>query len=107
MSKVKVTRTMNNSLVVGETTVKGKNTTIKNPFAMIPMEDGIRLIPLDIDLIGVRMDELVLTDDKVFYVSEVSKVIADEYEKLLNQPDNIEIETNEDSENPEKSLELE
>ena len=74
---------MNNSLIIGETITSNKGTVIKDPFSMIPMEEGLRLIPLDIDLIGVKIPELILTEDKVFYTITPSEVIIQEYEKLL------------------------
>jgi hypothetical protein len=80
---IKVTRTMNNSLIIGETERTDSGYQIKDPFSIIPMEEGIRLIPLDIDLIGVQKEEIFLTDDKVMYNENTSDVIIDEYKKLL------------------------
>jgi hypothetical protein len=91
---VLVTRTMNNSLVVGPTEIKEDGSVvIQDPFAMIPMEEGIRLIPLDIDLIGARMDVLELTADKVFYTKKLSDVIVNEYHKMLKLGDDVQVET--------------
>ncbi len=97
---VKVTRTMNNTLIVGETTETPEKVIINEPYSMIPVEDGIKLMPIDVNFIGVIMDKIELTNDKVFYVSEVSKVIEDEYHKYLeaqkNPPEPEKAETKED-----------
>ncbi len=90
---IKVTRTMNNSLIVGNTTETKGKISIDTPFAMIPMEEGIRLIPLDIDLIGVKMDSIELTTDKVMYSIKPSQLIIDEYNKLISEPE-VQDETN-------------
>ena len=87
-TNIKVTRTINNSLIVGNTFNSGDKVTIQDPFAMIPMEEGLRLIPLDIDLIGIRMEEIELTNDKVFYTSKLSPVIVKEYSRLLEEAKN-------------------
>ena len=103
---IKITRTMNNSLIVGETKQTAKNTTIKEPFAMIPMQEGIRMLPFDIELTGKRMEDITLSNDKIMYSVEPSSVIIDEYQKLLNgeeteleikEPD-VETETTEPTE---------
>jgi len=85
---VKVTRTMNNTLIVGETTETKDKVVIENPYSMIPVEDGIKLIPIDVNFIGVIMEKIELTQDKVFYTSEVSKVIEEEYHKYLEAQKN-------------------
>ena len=85
---IKVTRTMNNTLIIGETERIENGYQIKDPFSIIPMEEGIRLIPLDIDLIGVQMEEIFLTDDKVMYNKNTSDVIISEYKKLLENSQN-------------------
>ncbi len=82
MKTIKVTRTNNNSLIVGETEEKKNGVKITNPFAMIPMEEGIRMIPLDIDLIGSKIEEVFVQTENVFYSVEPSEVIVEEYNKL-------------------------
>jgi tetrahydromethanopterin S-methyltransferase subunit B len=89
---------MNNSLVIGETEKTKAGYQIKEPFAMIPMEECLRLITLDIDLIGTKIEELFLTEDKVMYSTDPSQLIIDEYTKLLKEAN----ETIESSETPEK-----
>ena len=83
---LKVTRTMNNSLIIGETTEQRGITKIGNPFAMIPLEEGLRVIPLDIDLLGIKMDEITLTEDKIMYSIRPSEIIIKEYLKLRYGP---------------------
>jgi hypothetical protein len=98
---VLVTRTMNNSLIVGPTKIIDDGVIITDPFAMIPMEDGIRLIPLDVDLIGAVMDVLELTNDKIFYTKNVSDVIINEYYKMLKGDENVQVEPVESEESEE------
>ena len=90
---IKITRTMNNSLIIGETGNINNGVVISKPFALIPMEEGLRLIPLDIDLIGNQIESLNLSNDKIMYSTEPSKVISDEYLKLLNGETETETET--------------
>ena len=74
---------MNNSLIIGETQEKENGTLILNPYAVIPMQEGIRLLPLDIEITGVKMPEIYLSNDKIMYSVEPSTIIVDQYKKLL------------------------
>jgi hypothetical protein len=94
---IKITRTMANTMVIGYTKETPEGIQIKDPYNVIPMKEGIRLIPMDIELIGNPITEVEFTTDKIYYSVEPSKVIADEYERLLKEfkegPDQKEPET--------------
>ena len=98
---VKITRTMNNTLIVGETKETAKQVTIQDPYGMIPMEEGIRLVPLDIEITGFKMPEITLTQDKVMYTTDISEIIIAEYHKLLEQGVEAEVNLPEDTETSE------
>jgi len=83
---IKMTRTMNNMMLIGETEQTKTKTKIKKPFSLIPLQEGLRLVPLDIELTGVEMEEIELSNDKVFYTVKPTDVIINEYKKLLENP---------------------
>lgn len=90
---ITITRTMNNTLIIGETEKTKEGYQIQDPFAVIPTEDGLRLLPLDIELTGTQMEEIYLSNDKVMYSTNPSEVIIEKYKNLLNPPETQDTET--------------
>jgi hypothetical protein len=97
-NEVKIVRTMANTLVIGEVQRVAQGTQegyrIDTPFNVIPMKEGIKLYPMDIELVGKQIESVVFTDDKIYYVTDPSKVLIDEYTRLKNgeAPEQPEVE---------------
>jgi hypothetical protein len=66
---------------------KGKGTkdkiVIDTPFAVIPLQEGIKLYPLDLELIGKPIETLELQKSAVLYNTEPSDVLKKEYIRIL------------------------
>ena len=92
---IKIVRTMNNTLIVGDVKETKTKVTVQDPYGMIPMEDGIRLVPLDIEITGSKMESIEFSQDKVMYVHTLAPVIVAEYEKLLDAANKPEVEVTE------------
>ena len=81
--KIKILRTMNNQMVIGTVTKETKNEIlVQNPFALIPLKEGIRLYPLDLELVGRVLEEVPFEKRNILYATVPSQVLISEYIKL-------------------------
>ncbi len=82
---IKVTRTMFNQFLIGNT----EGDVINKPYSLVPTVEGIQLVPLDLEIVGVEIDKIELTKDKIMYVTNPSKELRDAYIKATTKIEGI------------------
>jgi hypothetical protein len=86
MSKsVDVVRTINNQMIVGKTIETPEKVVVLQPYGLIPTKEGLTLIPYDIDLTGVKMDQIAFKQEHVLYTTVASEQLAAEYIRILEE----------------------
>jgi hypothetical protein len=84
MNDITIVRTMNNQMIIGFSTDAGDNGVgINKPFSVIPLKEGIKLYPLDLELIGNPIENLVLQKANVLYQTDPSEVLKKEYVRII------------------------
>ena len=88
-----ILRTVNNQMVIGENTLlDDERIVLSDPFALVPMKEGIRLYPFDLELIGEAIGTVKFDTHNVLYVADPSDTLKDEYIRLKNTELQKEIE---------------
>jgi hypothetical protein len=80
-----ILRTVNNQMVIGENTLlDDERIVLSDPFALVPVKEGIRLYPFDLELIGKAIGSVKFDTHNVLYVADPSDTLKDEYIRLKN-----------------------
>ena len=81
-NKIKIIRTINNQMIIGTAKENKKEIILDRPFALIPLKEGIRLYPLDLELVGRVLEEVPFERSNILYITTPSTVLISEYIKL-------------------------
>jgi len=91
MSKIKVTKLINNQYIIGKTCESAGFLNIEDPYQLVPDIQNISMLPYDEWILGKKIQTISISIDNIIYSEEPSEALKNTYlESLtgLEIPDN-------------------
>lgn len=78
---IKIIRTNTNLYIVGEVQREGSKLIVKKPYDLFPTAEGISIFPMDKQILGKDIEEIVIDIDNIIYSEEPSEKIVKAYQE--------------------------